>query len=605
MLSVPITHKIVLCTYQGYQFGVFGYCDVKTGECSKIGIGYDGAANISLPSNARQSLSNLLIVHVVAAGLSFFMFLFLLVAHFHGPQNSTKYFLFLLLFALLTFVISLLAFLADILLFVSHLAWAGWIVLAATVLIALSGVMIWITHRTLSSKRELKVSRFDDLAEMNTFSHSTDPFARASNASFTNILKSDDNSTALRYQSTNTTSGNPEEIPLTNQQLDNSFVSTASTLNDRTPSPSAEYRYGRNGYVAAGQPEDLNLTDDFSGSRRKRTPVVPAGTYLPDIDRDHSQRQYRGAYGPSVPRMRPVYSQSSQGYQVQGPQGYPGPQGYQTLQGSQGYHGAPGYTSQGYSPQGSHGGPLNTGGPQFTLRGTPGTRPINGDPSLPNVGDPEELEDLPQQVYPGPRTATPHSTQDGVNSPSYNPGHASPQPDATKSPHHQLRQYFVEGNEATDEPQMERNGTARSPPPVPPAHGSAPGTAYRHSYIGEASNPYGTAGRPIPPQQQGCVSPHGVPPHGISQSIPSQNYSAPRSDSERYETPSSASEASHYTSISQRETQRSPPVGPTRSEFALQNNPDFQVNRPLVGRNKGRPPPAFASNDGPYGSLSR
>lgn len=39
-LSTPIIKAIPLATYEGFSFGVFGYCNTGTGECSGVGIGY-------------------------------------------------------------------------------------------------------------------------------------------------------------------------------------------------------------------------------------------------------------------------------------------------------------------------------------------------------------------------------------------------------------------------------------------------------------------------------------------------------------------------------------------------------------------------------------
>jgi hypothetical protein len=40
VLSTPILKMIPLGSWQGIDFGVFGYCDQKTG-CTAIEIGYD------------------------------------------------------------------------------------------------------------------------------------------------------------------------------------------------------------------------------------------------------------------------------------------------------------------------------------------------------------------------------------------------------------------------------------------------------------------------------------------------------------------------------------------------------------------------------------
>jgi hypothetical protein len=156
ILSVPVTQNITLCTYSGLRFGVFGLCS-ETG-CSRVGIGYstdaiDNLDGFSLPSNARHSISKLLVVHPIAAGFTLILFLSSILLHWHGPSSSLKFLFFLLLWTFPSFLLTLLAFLVDLLLFVPHLDWAGWIMLAATVLIAISSIMLCILRRTVSSRK--------------------------------------------------------------------------------------------------------------------------------------------------------------------------------------------------------------------------------------------------------------------------------------------------------------------------------------------------------------------------------------------------------------------------------------------------------------------
>jgi hypothetical protein len=87
-------------------------------------------------------------------------------AHFHSPAHSPRYLLALLIFTFPTLLVSLLAFLVDILLFVPHMAWGGWIVLAATILIVASGVVTCAMRRTLVSRKARK-RRIAENADMN------------------------------------------------------------------------------------------------------------------------------------------------------------------------------------------------------------------------------------------------------------------------------------------------------------------------------------------------------------------------------------------------------------------------------------------------------
>lgn len=77
-------------------------------------------------------------------------------SHFHSPSHSPRYLLALLILLLPTVLVSLLAFLVDILLFVPHLQWGGWIVLVATILLVACGVVTCAMRRTLVSRKARK-----------------------------------------------------------------------------------------------------------------------------------------------------------------------------------------------------------------------------------------------------------------------------------------------------------------------------------------------------------------------------------------------------------------------------------------------------------------
>ncbi|KAI5806916.1 SUR7/PalI family-domain-containing protein [Geopyxis carbonaria] len=172
-LSTPIIESINIATYGGVKFGVFGYCSKQLG-CSGAQIGYDmdrvmaneRDSQFSLPSKARNSLTNLLIVHPIAALLTLVQFVMSVLAHLHGPAHSPKYLLILLIFSLPTLLVSLLAFLVDILIFLPHLQWGGWIVLAATILSALSGIATCGIRRQVVG-RIARSKRIQENAEMN------------------------------------------------------------------------------------------------------------------------------------------------------------------------------------------------------------------------------------------------------------------------------------------------------------------------------------------------------------------------------------------------------------------------------------------------------
>lgn len=121
--------------------------------------------DFNLPSSTRKSLSSILIVHPVAAFLTLVCLCLAASAHFHGPSHSPRFLLALLILLLPTLLVTLLAFLVDILLFVPHLQWGGWIVLAATIILVSCGVVTCAMRRTLVSRKARK-RRIAENAEM-------------------------------------------------------------------------------------------------------------------------------------------------------------------------------------------------------------------------------------------------------------------------------------------------------------------------------------------------------------------------------------------------------------------------------------------------------
>lgn len=215
MISVPITGHLInyelrFSKFNNYTYGVFGVCDIARNVCSKPGIGYpntdlfyydtvgvyvpdDNLAQIELPSDATYSISKLLVVHVVAFCftsaliLEFVLLLVVLYLHEKHPRtlnhsilgrkqeelvedseaksrsetrssskDITSYLNWMLFFSLFSFLLTLMAFLADILLFVPRLSFLGWIQLLPILLMALTASLVCFLKRSISSRRYLE-----------------------------------------------------------------------------------------------------------------------------------------------------------------------------------------------------------------------------------------------------------------------------------------------------------------------------------------------------------------------------------------------------------------------------------------------------------------
>lgn len=208
VISVPITGRLInyelhFSTFNNYTYGVFGVCDISRNVCSHPTIGYPSSdlfyydhmgvsvtdeelAEIGLPSDATRSISKLLVVHIVAfcftSALMLESILLLVVLYVHDKhpgllllsllrchnknateqpikprkKDITPYLEWMLLFSLLSFVLTLLAFLADILLFIPRLSFLGWIQLLPILLMALIASLVCFMKRSISSRRHLE-----------------------------------------------------------------------------------------------------------------------------------------------------------------------------------------------------------------------------------------------------------------------------------------------------------------------------------------------------------------------------------------------------------------------------------------------------------------
>lgn len=88
-----------------------------------------------------------------------------LVAHLHSPSHSSRYLLLLFIFGVLNFLVCMMAFLVDVLVFVPHMAWGAYITLAAAILVAMAMVVACAMRRTIVSRKARK-RRIAENAEM-------------------------------------------------------------------------------------------------------------------------------------------------------------------------------------------------------------------------------------------------------------------------------------------------------------------------------------------------------------------------------------------------------------------------------------------------------
>ena len=648
ILSVPVTKSITLCTYQNIQFGVFGYCDTSTNTCSNIGIGYSDVTSVegfSLPSNARHTLANLLIVHVVAAGLTLILLVLTLFAHFHAASHSSKYLLAILIFALPCFLLSLLAFLVDILLFVPHLDWGGWIVLAATVLIALFGVLLCIMRRTMSSRKAMK-RRDNGNSELQNLSHFNSSSAYMPDGGMVyggeTIHKTPLNEfTELRYNNSLGT----EDMPLTHRTVSGNYAPNTSAqgvdedlssgpthmpasgvaqydnFRQHTPSPSREYR----------TPEYTDYATYRTGQASGYTAQPPPQNYVVNTTPNYSEYPDYSAgntyQGPSATTAAAAIAGSSGSVALsQGPQRHPNaymtdipPAG--TYDYADGASLAPGSfqefnvvpvpklpSAQDYD--------RNLAEPQSAQNGyayeSSGSAPLESAQSeYVQVGSTSRSEPQQTRYSPQNQRSSPGQTR-------YTP----------RNHHHVSEQNPQENTRASQ--QQQQMGSSRAPPSrvqeslqyheenrFPPEHVGNPSRIHAQApvYATEQVRPNPVNRQAVPssipeespqPQQQQQYDQLQGPEQPRGYNEPSLN------DTESQVPPSpTVSDSSHFTSISQRpvnpkyqpQPSLSARVAAERTDLVLSSNPDFQLpmpagNKRVPGSRPVVPSPLASSGSG-------
>ncbi|KIW15200.1 hypothetical protein PV08_05245 [Exophiala spinifera] len=341
VISTPIVKSIPIATYRGVNFGVFGYCTTKS--CSDIRVGYttdeifgsDDNGDFNLPASTRHSLSSLLIVHPVAAFCNLVCLALAAAAHLHSPSHSARYLLGLLILLLPTLLVTLLAFLVDILLFVPHLQWGGWIVLASTILITASGVVTCAMRRTLVSRKARK-KRIAENAEMSgenfynrqaqesklpaqTFDSAEPTMPMVNGAPGADRLpnfatfesgKPDEDRQPLRSQGVTS-----DGTTLRDGASDNFYPPPSVRSNSRPPYDERRDQYGNPIPRAAGA---------MMPPRQASEERTPAGSYREGSVPPPGSRGY-GSRGRGKYPSRGAYSPRGGGY---GPRGPPPPQGY-------------------------------------------------------------------------------------------------------------------------------------------------------------------------------------------------------------------------------------------------------------------------------------
>ncbi|XWX02066.1 hypothetical protein V2A60_010098 [Cordyceps javanica] len=155
IVSAPLASSIYLGKAGDTTYGVLGKC--VGGRCSSASIGYDvsppGSNHFTMSDSVRQTLSKCLVLHLVAAAVTFLALVGAGAAHTHAAAHSARYLLVLVLLTFLAFLITVATAIVDIVLFIPHQAFGTYLVIAAAVLLLLNTVMMCSMRRAMVSRK--------------------------------------------------------------------------------------------------------------------------------------------------------------------------------------------------------------------------------------------------------------------------------------------------------------------------------------------------------------------------------------------------------------------------------------------------------------------
>ncbi|EEB08886.1 membrane anchored protein Mac1 [Schizosaccharomyces japonicus yFS275] len=163
-ITSPVTEALHLAAVDNIHFGIFGYCNLNTSVCSSTSFGYQlesETSNFYFKKEAtRLTFTKVLIAHIVGAGMSLIASFFTVLSLFQRLNRKRGLSIFLILIVVFAMLVSVLAYVIELILFLPHNNWPSHI--AAGAIAAQFFAIIFLSVRDVSiaraNKRERKVA---------------------------------------------------------------------------------------------------------------------------------------------------------------------------------------------------------------------------------------------------------------------------------------------------------------------------------------------------------------------------------------------------------------------------------------------------------------
>lgn len=403
-------------------------------------------------------------------------------AHFRKPAHSPRFLLFLLIFTFPTLLLTLLAFLVDVLIFIPHPQWGTWIVLPATIIVTACGVFTCAMRRTLVSRkaRKKRIAENEDMNGSNYYNMKQEQQMKPAEATFAR------QSTYARAESPppidNSQTNGVATYDKMAQHSAHEYGRGIPSEDDRTPLNRRDLsvRSGSTSRYRDQQMSGSTMVGAASSRTRDDDPLEPVSPLEGPPRASSDSRRQRGA---------PMYGAYGRGGPPPGrgrgpPRGYYGPQ-----RGGYPPRGGPRGDMRGGPPPGWNG-PAQRGGPGMR-RGPPppgyvgyyGRSPSRSrdeygpPPPMAYNGQGQDGQWLQQDPYAYNQQAEQRAPADGygyeARSPSQSRG-PSRQPSATRDP----ASFGFSGRQPSPARSQSAPRAESPPPPVPLMPNGAGGQAF-------------------------------------------------------------------------------------------------------------------------------
>lgn len=322
-ITAPVVSSLALAEADNIKYGVFGYCSSSTSNstCSDATFPYSVTSLSSntndwkMDDNARDTLSKILIVTPIAAGLTFLSLVFNLFSHFKVFGSSLAFYLIGFLFTALAFFACAITCIVTFLLFFPHVTWCAWLLVPAAILNLFAVPLMFFALRTTPNSFNL------DVDEENEDKNLTD-LSDGDNFKSNNEFKLDDfTGPNATFTSSNNNSSIDKNIPLSTLKVitnDSSSMTDQrsglekTTIHDYSTNKSPTNDFNYNGkiktqhYGTEGTPNLVSSQNyNRGGAVRSEAPSFKPQSVKPDYSTGATSLYPKSAYQSQQPQQGP------------------------------------------------------------------------------------------------------------------------------------------------------------------------------------------------------------------------------------------------------------------------------------------------------------